>query len=72
MKMEVLQNVSMRPESGFWIALNWPLIEKMTMTSQFADTTSSSIFFDVVLFLLSSLVTGPSFMSISSLVLEGE
>ena len=27
-------------------------------------------FFDVVLFLLSSLVTGPSFMSISSLVLE--
>ena len=31
--------------------------------------TSTSIFFDV-LFLLSSLVTGPSFMSISSLVLE--
>ena len=28
------------------------------------------IFFDVVLYLLSSLVTGPSFMSISSLVLE--
>ena len=27
-------------------------------------------FFDVALFLLSSLVTGPSFMSISSLVLE--
>ena len=27
-------------------------------------------FFDVVLFLLSSLVTGPSFISISSLVLE--
>ena len=27
-------------------------------------------FFDVVLFLLSSLVTGPNFMSISSLVLE--
>ena len=27
-------------------------------------------FFDIVLFLLSSLVTGPSFMSISSLVLE--
>ena len=32
--------------------------------------TSSSNFFDVVLFLLSHLVTGPSFMSISSLVLE--
>ena len=42
----------------------------MTMTSQFVDMTSSSIFFDVVLFLLSSLVTDPSFMSISSLVLE--
>ena len=40
------------------------------MKSQFADITSSSNFFDVVLFLLSSLVTGPSFMSISSLVLE--
>ena len=40
------------------------------MTSQFADMTSSSKLFDVVLFLLSSLVTGPSFMSISSLVLE--
>ena len=40
------------------------------MTSQFFDITSTSNFFDVVLFLLSSLVTGPSFMSISSLVLE--
>ena len=28
------------------------------------------IFFDVVLFLLSGLVTGPSFMSISSLALK--
>ena len=32
--------------------------------------TSTSNFFDVVLFLLSILVTGPNFMSISSLVLE--
>ena len=32
--------------------------------------TSTSNFFDVVLFLLSSLLTGPSFMSLSSLVLE--
>ena len=40
------------------------------MTSQFSDMTSTSNFFDVVLFLLSSLVTGPSFMSISSLVLK--
>ena len=58
------------PESGLRIAPNWPKIRKMTMTSQFSDMTSSSNFFDVVLFLLSSLVTGPSFMSISSLVLE--
>ena len=29
-----------------------------------------SNFFDVVLFLLASLVTGPSFMAISSVVLE--
>ena len=42
----------------------------MTTTSQFSDMTSTSIFFDVVLFLLSSLVTGPSFTSILSLVLE--
>ena len=40
------------------------------MTSQFFEMTSSSSFFDVVLFLLLSLVTGSSFMSISSLVLK--
>ena len=33
--------------------------------------TSHRHFFDVVLLLLSSLVTGPSFMTISSLVLSG-
>ena len=58
------------PESGLRTAPNWPKIRKMTMTSQFSDMTSTSNFFDVVLFLLSSLVTGPRFMSISSLVLE--
>ena len=40
------------------------------MTLQFSDMTSTSNFFDVVYFFLSILVTGPSFMSISSLVLE--
>ena len=40
------------------------------MTSQFSDMASSSNFFEVVFFLLSSLVLGPSFMPISSLVLE--
>ena len=58
------------PESGVWTAPNWPEIRKMTMTSQFFDMTSTSNFSEVVLFFLSSLVTGRSFMSISSLVLE--
>ena len=40
----------------------------MTMTSQLPENSSN--FFDLAVFLLSSLVTGPSFMSISSLVLE--
>ena len=42
----------MRLESSFRIALNWPEIGKMTMTSQFANMMPSSVFFDV-LFLLS-------------------
>ena len=57
-------------ESGLRTAPNWPKILKTTMTSQFPNMTSSSKFFDIVLCLLSSLVTGPSFTSISSLVLE--
>ena len=32
----------MHPESGFQIAPTWPEIKKMTITSQFADMTSSS------------------------------
>ena len=60
----------MRPESGFQIAPNWPQIGKTAMTSQFSGMTSSSIFFNVVLFLLSSLVSGPSFMPMSWLVQE--
>ena len=42
----------------------------MAMTLQFSNMTSSSELFDVVLFLLSDLVTCPSFMPISWLVLE--
>ena len=57
------------PESSLWTAPNWPKIRKIPMTSQFSDMTSTSNFFDVLL-LLSSLVTGPSFMSILLLVLE--
>ena len=59
---------TLRPESGLRTAANWPKIRNMT--SQFFWMTSSLDLFDVVLFLLSSLVTGLSFMSISSLVLE--
>ena len=60
----------MPPESGFQMAPNLPYIGKMTTMSQFADMTSSGNSFDVVLFLVSSLITGPTFMSVSSLVLE--
>ena len=67
MKMYVLQTMS--PESNFWIAPNWLKFWKMIMTLRFVDMASSSNFSDDFLFLLSSLVSGPSFMSISSLVL---
>ena len=60
----------MIPESGFQIVPNWPEIAKTAMTSQFSDMTSSSIFFEFTLFLLSRLVTGPSFTSMSLLVQE--
>ena len=40
------------------------------MTSEFSDMTSSSNFVDLVLFPLSNLVAGPSFLSVSSLVLQ--
>ena len=42
----------------------------MTIMSQFVDMTPSSNFFNVILFLWSRFVTGPSFMSIPSPVLE--
>ena len=60
----------MHPESSFPIASDWLWIGKTAMTSQFSEMTSSSIFWKVLLFLLSSLVVAPSFMSISLLVLE--
>ena len=58
------------PESGLQTAPNLQKIRRMTMTSQFSDMTSTSNILNVVLFLLSSLVTGQSIISISSLVLE--
>ena len=42
----------------------------MTLASLFVDTTSSSMFFDVVLILLWSLVIDSNFMLVSLLVLE--
>ena len=53
------------PGSGLRTAPKLPKIRKMTMASQFPNMTSTWDFFDVVLFLLSSLVTGPIFMPIS-------
>ena len=40
------------------------------MTSQLAVMKSSSIFFDVAVFLFSSLVTGPNFMLMPLVFLE--
>ena len=42
----------------------------MAMTLQFINMTSLRKHFEIVLFILSSLVTSPSFMSISPLVME--
>ena len=59
---------TMRPESGFRIARNRSQIGKMSYVTNFQHDVIVN-FFDIVLFLLSSFVTGPSFMSISSSVL---
>ena len=55
----------MRPESGFQMAANGHKLEKKIMTSQFADMTSSINFFNIAVFFLSILFTGPKFMSIA-------
>ena len=59
----------MHPKSGFRMAPSWPKIGKMTMTSQFVDVTSSSIFWRCFVSLV-NFSYWSSFMSISSLVLE--
>ena len=72
-KVTINENISLvdsLPESSIRTAPNWPKIRKMTMTLQFCDMTSTSKVFYIFLFLLLSLVTGPSFISISSLVME--
>ena len=51
--------------------MGWWWLRVITkVLSQFSDMTSTSKVFDVVLFLMSNLVTGQNFMSISSLVME--
>ena len=60
----------MRLEYGYQIAPNWSKIQKMTITSQNINMTSSSNLFDVSVFLLLRLLVSSSFMSISFLVLE--
>ena len=67
MQIYVLQTI--RPESGFRIVPNRMQIGKKAVTSQFLDITSSSNSFNIIFFLLSSVLSGPGFMSISSLVL---
>ena len=60
----------MPPKSGFRNAPNCCKLKKWQCRHNFPTWRHRQILFKVVLFLLSSLVTGPSFMSISSLVLE--
>ena len=66
--MQVLQ--TMRPESRLpdysKLAINWKNDNDVTIFRH--DVIVNS--FELVFFLLLNLVTGPSFMSISSLVLE--
>ena len=57
-------------ESSFWMAPTRQQIGKKTMLSKFADMTSSSNFFDIAAFLLSSLDTIPRYMPISWLIRE--
>ena len=69
--VKVLQ--TMRPESGLRIAQNCSKLainRKNNNDVTICWQTSSSNFFDVVLFLLSTLVTGPKLMSVSSLLPE--
>ena len=60
----------MHLEFSFWIAPNWPIswINNNAVKISWHDIIVN--FFDLFVFLLSSLVSGPSVMSITSLVLE--
>ena len=60
----------MHPESGFRIAPNWSTNQKNDNDAIICRHDVIVKFFWRPFFFLSSLVTGPSFMSISSLVLN--
>ena len=60
----------MRPEFGFRSVRNLQEYSKSDNSITIFGMTSSSNFFNVLVFPFTSLVTGPSFMSMSSLVLE--
>ena len=68
MKIKVLQ--TMRPVCTFKIAPNWLYIGRMTVTYNLPTRRHPKVFFDVAVFLLSGLVTGPRFMAISLLGME--
>ena len=55
----------MRSESGFRMAAYWPYIAKKHNVVRICRHGEIVNFFDIAMFLLSSLVTGASFMSIS-------
>ena len=72
-RVSVLVLQTKRPESDFWIAPNWPTIRKITMTSQFSDMTSSSMFLVFCVFLVNfsywskfhvNIITGSGVMTI--------
>ena len=65
MKMYLLQTI--RPDSDLGIASNWSQIRKNDNDVTNSNIAPSSGFYDIAVFFL---VTGPSFTSISLLVLE--
>ena len=68
MKISLLQTI--RPQSGFRIAPNLTINWKNDNDDTICRHEVIVKFFDIAMFLLLSLVIGPSFISLSLLVLE--
>ena len=60
----------MRPESTFKIAPNWLCIGRLTVTHNSPTWRHPQLFLTCAVFLMSGLVTGPSFIAISLLGME--